>query len=177
MGQEQLDHKWKIVTGRHDAAVESFVAGARAVAPERWQTPIGDGKWTPAQITQHVIQTYEVLLSEVRTGQGLTIKTGWATRQVLRLVVLRPIMWFRRIPSGAKAPRPIRPREDGLDQSGAIARLEAVVAEFNGELVAKRDGPGVRLTHHLFGSVDAVDGLDFVAVHTAHHGRQLAPRR
>lgn len=173
MGRDQLDRKWQIVTARHDAAVESFVAGARAVPAERWERPIGEGKWTPAQITQHVLQTYEVLISELRTGEGLTVRTGWATRQVLRLVVLRPIMWLRRIPSGAKAPRPIRPREDGLDQAAAVARLEAVVCEFNSEIVASRDRTNARLTHHLFGSVDTVDGLDFVAVHTEHHGRQL----
>jgi hypothetical protein len=174
MKQPQLERQWKTITERHDAAVEAFLAAARDLAPVRWHAPIADGKWTPAQITQHVIQTYEVLIRQLRTGQGLTVQTGWVLRQVLRVVVLRPIMWFRRLPPGAKAPRDLRPGQRQIEQDEAVVRLRGVVAEFKRELMTRRGEKDLQLTHHIFGSVDALNGLDFVAVHTEHHGRQLS---
>jgi hypothetical protein len=172
----QDEERWKTVAARHRAAVDGFVASAREIAGADWQSPLADGKWTPAQVTQHLIQTYEVLTQQVRTGTGLKVQTGWLLRQVLRLAVLRPIMWTRKLPPGARAPRSLLPVETEEAQDAALQRLLDVVAAFETELAARRGDAGLELTHHIFGSVDAVSGLDFVAVHTEHHSRQLARR-
>ena len=171
-----LDGKWKKIGDRHSGAVEGFLAAAAAIDAAGWQAPLADGKWTPAQVTQHVTQTYEVLTSQIRTGKGLAVQTGWLLRMVLRAVVLRPIMWTRRLPRGAKAPRVLRPIAVDITQADAIERLRAAAAEFEAELLSRRHDRDLQLTHHIFGSVEALKGLDFVAVHTEHHGRQLAER-
>ena len=171
-----LDGKWKQIGDRHSAAVEGFVGAATAIDPAGWQSPLADGKWTPAEVTQHVTQTYEVLTVQLRTGKGLTVQTGWLLQRVLRLLVLRPIMWTRRLPRGAKAPRALRPSAVDISQAAALERLCAVAAEFETELLSRRSDPSLQLTHHIFGSVEALKGLDFVAIHTEHHGRQLAER-
>jgi hypothetical protein len=169
-----LEGKWKQIGDRHAAAVEGFLGAAAAVDASGWQSPLADGKWTPAQVTQHLIQTYEVLVAQVRTGKGLKVQTGWLLRQVLRQVVLRHIMRTRRLPRGAKAPRALLPADADASQGAAIERLRAAAAEFEAELLARRDEPSLQLTHHIFGSVGALEGLDFVAIHTEHHGRQIA---
>lgn len=165
--------KWTVVSERHRKSVDAFVGAASLIDGDGWSTPIADGKWTPAQITQHVTQTYEVMTRQLRTGEGLRIQTGWFMRQVLRVAVLRPIMWTRRLPSGAKAPRVLRPVDDMPSQHEAIERLRDAVRDLETELLARREEKGLQLTHHIFGSFDARMALDFIAVHTEHHGRQL----
>jgi len=166
--------KWAVVSERHSRAVNEFLDAANGIPAERWLLPLADGKWTPAQVTVHVIQSYEIITKQLRTGEGLEVQTGWLFRQILRQVVLRPIMWTRKLPRGAKAPKILLPGETTIGRDEALDHLRAAVADFEGELHARRDQPGVQLTHHIFGSVDALKGLDFLAVHTAHHGRQLA---
>lgn len=167
------DAKWAVVSERHARAVNEFLDAANGIPAERWLLPLADGKWTPAQVTVHVIQSYEITTNQLRTGEGLKVQTGWLLRQILRQVVLRQIMWTRKLPRGAKAPKILLPGETAIGRDEALDRLRIVVADFEGELRARRDQPGVQLTHHIFGSIDALRGLDFLAVHTAHHGRQL----
>lgn len=165
--------KWTVVTDRHTRSVAEFIDAAAGIPAERWLEPVAEGKWTPAQITLHVIQTYVVMTRQLRTGVGLRVQTGWLFRQVLRQVVLRAIMSTRRLPKGAKAPKDLRPGDTAIGKDEAIDRLRAIVTEFEKELQSRRDQKGLQMTHHIFGSVDALKGLDFIAVHTEHHGRQL----
>lgn len=165
--------KWAVVSERHARAVSEFLDAANGIPAERWLLPVADGKWTPAQVTVHVIQSYEITTRQLRTGEGLKVQTGWLVRRILRQVVLRPIMWTRKLPRGAKAPKILLPGETAIGRDEALDRLRIVVAEFEGELRARRDQPDLQLTHHIFGSFDPCTGLDFLAVHTAHHGRQL----
>ena len=111
---------------------------ANRIQEDRWQVPIADEKWTPSQITQHVTKTYEAMIHQLRTGEGLQVQTGWFVRQVLRQAVLRPIMWTRKLPKGAKAPRMLRPDDSGLGRDEAVERLQGVVTEFVDELDARR---------------------------------------
>ena len=167
------DRKWVTVADRHARSVDEFLEAIRAVPDGLWSTPIADGKWTPAQITLHVVQSYDAITRELRTGEGLRIQTGWLFRQVARHVILRSIMWTRRLPPGAKAPKVLRPGETTIGKEEAHDRLRLAVDEFAQALQERRDQKGLQLTHHIFGSFDAVKGLDFLAVHTEHHGRQL----
>ncbi len=166
--------KWSRVGERHARAVKDFLEAGAGLDSADWNTPFETGKWSPDQITQHLIRTYEVLVEQLRTGRGLEVRTGWLLRQFLRLFVLRPIMWTRRLPPGAAAVREILPTSDPGEQSASLARLREAVDEFVRELEARRADDALRLRHHIFGEVPAVDGLDFVAVHTEHHCRQLS---
>jgi hypothetical protein len=173
----ERDTAWSAAIERHGASVRDYLSTAEAVDEAAWSTPIGGGKWTPAQITVHLIQTYEVLLRQLRTGEGLRVQTGWLLRQVLRIVVLGPIMMTGRIPPGARAPRDLQPGAVEVTREEGVARLRTAVSEFESELMARRDEPGLQLTHHIFGSVEALRAIDFVRIHTEHHGRQLPVAR
>ena len=95
--------------GKHRAVVDGYVETARAVAPERWRQPPAPGKWTPAQITDHLVRTYSLLTAEIGGAGGARVVTGPVRRSLLRLLVLPWIMRNERLPRGAKAPREIRP--------------------------------------------------------------------
>lgn len=41
------------------AAIEEFVAAARGVDAAKWNTPRAEGKWSAAQITEHLALVYE----------------------------------------------------------------------------------------------------------------------
>lgn len=160
-------------TSAHRAAVESFLAAARAIPANAWERPLADGKWTPAEVAEHVRLTYGVLQNELAGGSGLRIRSPWLVRQVLRLTVLPRILATGTLPRGARASSEIRPRGNILPREQLLEALE-VAANVAQKSVARHwDDPRAGLTHHVFGRVDIRRGLRFITVHTRHHARQL----
>jgi hypothetical protein len=159
--QQELD--------RHRAVLDGYLATARSVAPERWRQPPAPGKWTPAQITDHLIRTYSVLVEELRGAAGVRVVTGRVQRSLLRLLVLPWILRKERLPRGAKAPREIRPGE-GDDPEAALAELRRRAEEFEATIAA---AGAVQLTHPYFGKLDARTAVRFCAIHTENHRKQL----
>lgn len=160
-------------TARHAAAVQSFLTAARAIPADAWDRPLGSGKWTPAQVAEHIRLTYIVLQNELAGGSGLRVRTPWLVRQVLRLTVLPKILSSGALPRGARASSEIRPRDAILPRDQLLEALE-VAANVAQESVARRwDDPRAGITHHVFGHVGIRRGLRFITVHTEHHTRQL----
>jgi hypothetical protein len=172
----ELDPEWRRVVDRHAAAVAGFLDAAAAVDARAWREPLADGKWSPAQLADHLIRTYEVVGGEVRGASGLRVRTGWGLRQVLRATILRSIMRTGRLPRGAKAPSEIAPGPADDLRDDALERLRALADELEAGVVARRAEKDFRLTHHVFGAFPALAGLEFVAIHTEHHARQLSGR-
>lgn len=155
----------------HGSAASAFAAAVEAVAPEAWDRPLGEGRWSPAQIADHLIRTYDVLLREVRGAAGMRIRARSWMRFVLRLMYLRRILrggWF---PAKAPAPSEIRPaKEDLPDQASAAARFRQRAGEFER---AVEERPEARITHAYFGTLKLADGVLFCARHIEHHRAQL----
>jgi hypothetical protein len=95
---------WVDAVARHSAAASAFAKTAGAMKPDVWSTPLAEGKWSPAQVTEHLNRTYQMTLGELR-GKG-----------------------------------------------------------------------GLQLTHHVFGEIDLLPGIDFIAIHIEHHQRQITGR-
>ena len=155
----------------HGSAVSEFSTAAEAVAPEAWGRPLGEGKWSPAQIADHLNRTYDVLLREVGGAAGMKVRTRSWMRFVLKLTYLPRILrsgWF---PAGAPAPPEIRPaKEDLPDQASAVARFRQLAGEFE---TAVQERPEARITHTYFGALKLADGVLFCARHIEHHRAQL----
>src|SRR5438477_2563415 len=96
---------WRHLEAEHREAVERFMSLARSIAPGRWQIAPERAKWSPAQITEHIALTYEVLLRELSGGSAMAARTNWWQAIVLRTFILSRILKTGRIPSGATAPR------------------------------------------------------------------------
>ena len=165
---------WATLVAHHSAAVEEFLRAAHEVEPVRWLQPSAPGKWSPVEITSHLIQSYHTLRSELAGGPGMEIRLGPLRRWVLRRTVLPRILSTGIFPAGARAPRETRPREIQPDRKMALQALstesDAMVQELSDRMRSGRVG----LTHAYFGRMSARQGLTLAIVHTRHHARQVA---
>jgi hypothetical protein len=165
---------WATLVARHSQAVEAFVRTSRRVPSERWSLPLGPGKWSPAEITSHLNESYQVLRGELAGRPGMQLRLSRLQRWTLRYRVLPRILASGNFPEGARAPREIRPREVITDPGAALHMLSTQADAFVQELTDRARSGRVRLTHAYFGSMSARQSLILVTVHTRHHARQLA---
>lgn len=169
----EKDEQWQEATRQHLDAVRAFVDGVSKLDPDSWLQPVSEGKWSPAEITEHLKLVYEGFLRELRDGRGIQIRSNWLLRRFLRLVILPRIFKTGQLPKGAKSPREVRPTAFVKDQSQALAQFSSFAEEFQTELVKRKGLQTTRLTHHIFGHINALEGLRFVTVHIVHHQKQL----
>jgi DinB family protein len=165
---------WATLVARHSAVVDEYLAVARRVGAAGWATPIAAGKWTPAEMTSHLTESYRILRGELAGGPGMQLRLRRLHRIVLRYTVLPRILGEGNFPAGARAPRETRPRDIELDPTLALRELSKQAHAFVQELSDRARDARVRLTHAYFGSMSARQSLLLVTVHTQHHARQLA---
>lgn len=161
---------WATSIEHHRAAALSVAATARSVQAGRWNVPRGEGKWSPAEVVEHLRLTYATLRRELATGEGMRVRTPWLRRLVIRALFLRGILRTGQFPAGARAVREIRPAGGPFDQEATVRLLEEEALAFERELTARR---GATLTHPIFGAADSATGLRFCTVHLLHHEQQL----
>jgi hypothetical protein len=157
----------------HRNAVNLFIQRAQAIAPEQWEAPLGGGKWSPAQIAEHLRLTYEVVSGEMEGGQGIAIRTKPWQQAWIRVRYLPQILRSGRLPAGARAPREARPGDGPFDRAATLAALAHAATRFEEALADRWDRADAILTHHLFGKMTGKKGIRFLTVHTLHHTRQL----
>ena len=160
---------------QHRRSVDTFISHAESVAPEEWELPLAPGKWSPAQVAEHVRLTYEVVCRELEGGHGIRLRSPWWLRPILRFRFLPMILRGGRLPAGARAPREIRPGAGPFPRTALLQSLRDVAVRAEEAMAVRSPGaPG--FTHHVFGRLQAGDALRFAAVHNEHHTRQIAGR-
>jgi hypothetical protein len=164
---------WADLRSDHAAALSQFLGAARRFAGPAWPRALAPGKWSPAEITSHVIQAYAVLRGELRGEPGMRLRGSWLQRWILRHTMLPAILRGRPFPAGARAPREIRPQELQENPDSALALLGVAADQFEQELIARVGDRRLRLSHAYFGPMSARQSLQLAAVHTRHHARQL----
>src|ERR1051326_6976418 len=111
------------------AAVDEFVATARAIDGARWQTPRAAGAWSPGQIVEHLAKTYEYNRDVVKgTAKGLPVPFNLLLKSLLRKIALTDTLKAGRFTRRGKAPAPFRPGPTPAPQPDLIARLSAAVS-------------------------------------------------
>lgn len=165
---------WNEIQRLHDAAAARLAETAESVDPEKWLVPRAEGKWTPAQVVEHLNRVYDVVLGELDGKPGMRIRTGFLMRTALRLTVVGRILrggWF---PEGAPAPYETRPGRGVENKDEAIRDFRARAAEFSSAVAkAHESGKKVRITHAYFGAASLERSTLLCARHIEHHGRQL----
>lgn len=177
------DSRLDAALGLHDRAVADYAAAARRLARDdaAWAAPRAEGKWSPAQITLHLIMAFDAVAGELNGGRGMQLRTKAWLRLVLRHTVVRRMLRGGPLPAGAKAPRETRPPVPTEDAATLIARLESSAAGLDRLLrAAAARNPALRLTHPYFGPMPLDEITIVSARHVEHHLRQLeavaAPR-
>lgn len=160
----------------HAGSVAAFISAAEATPASAWELPLAEGKWSPAQVAEHLRLTYEAAGRELTGGAGIRIRTSWWLRLILRVRVLPAILRTGRIGGGALAPRELRPGPGPFRRDATLADLRQAAATVQADLMTRvRDGRA-GLTHHVFGRLAPARTLRFLTVHNLHHARQLTDR-
>lgn len=173
MATPSLDSpRWRTVVDEHRVALAAYLDTAARLTPEAWNRPWGPGKWTPGEVTEHLLLVCEAFLSEVETGRGMQLKlTPWR-RRLGRWFLLPHILFHRSFPPRAPAPRETRPDAPRADRDGMLEALRGL-GERVEEALGRAHLAGGGVTHPYFGLVDAVRALRLGAVHLEHHRRQI----
>ena len=154
------------------AAVEEFVAAARALDAAKWAAPRGENQWSPAQIAEHLAIVYEynrkVLKGEAGKGaprflQPLakwfivdrTLKAGRFTRKGRAPAIFRPVA------------------QTAAPSSELLARLTAAVAGMEADIRSGHPEGRHVTAHPFFGPVPTIDWIKLQAIHARHHRSQL----
>ena len=149
-------------------AVQAFLASARAVPAARWDLPRAEGKWSPAQVAEHVALGYEAARDVLRgraPGAGAPPRL---LRPLIRAFLLRPVLWLGRFPAASKAPAELQP--GACPGVGVLDRLRAAAEAFESEAAAARSAS---IDHPAFGRLPLVDLVRLQEIHTKHHHAQL----
>jgi hypothetical protein len=170
----RTDARWRSAVEEHQVALASYLDAAAALPAQAWTTPWQPGKWTPAEITEHLAMAYRVFTGEANTGKTMKLKLTPFRRRMLKLLLLPHMLFHRTFPKGARAPREVRPESVTGTREEALAQLRDLGEQFEraAEEARKAGKPG--LTHPYFGLIDWNRSMRFCALHVEHHRRQIA---
>jgi uncharacterized damage-inducible protein DinB len=154
-------------------AVGAFLDAVRTVRPEQWATPRAPGKWSPGQVTEHVMLAYEQSLRMLR-GTFTGPAQPWYAQLFARWLGLPGLLKRGDFGKGPlQAPAFIQPGETPASSVDLVARLEAAAGSLEGDLAAASDARPVSVDHPIFGRLPLADLLHFLLIHTNHHRPQL----
>ena len=164
---------WPDVKQFHSEVAVELVSAAQRVRPDKWLVPRGEGKWSPAQVVEHLNLAYDVLLRELAGGEGMKVRTKFLRRTLLRWTIMPRLMRGAPFPPGVPAPREVRDPVANADQNAAIESFAARAARLETAAAQAAQNGGVRLTHAYFGKSSLVQGILLCAQHIRHHRKQL----
>lgn len=170
-----MDHqRFQALLDDHAASVSEFAARAGRVSESRWLAPRAEGKWTPAQETRHLILGYEAFLKDARGAGKMQLRGTPLKRRIWRWFGLGAILWRKRIPVAARAPRESRPEWEPAPPAELLPLLRARADEFVSAVThLQKHEPSRTFTHPYFGEIGIEETLRLVAVHNRHHAAFL----
>ena len=166
--------RWQFLLDDHLASVREYCARAERIADSRWLVPRAEGKWTPAQETRHLVLAYEAFLRDASGAGKMQLRGTALKRKLWRWVGLTTILWRKRIPLAARAPRESRPEWEPAPAAELLPLLQARASEF-AETISRlqKYEPARTFTHPYFGELVIEQTLTLVAVHNRHHAAFL----
>lgn len=164
-----------INTAAHNdqAAVEAFIAALSAVSPDRWGTPRAPGKWSPAQVVEHVVLVYEVGTQALNGVSDLPAPPRFV-RPFIRLMIRLTVMRTGRFPK-SKTAGSFDPGPSATPGSAEAlsARLRKASEAFDRRAREKVAAGPPTFEHLVFGEFGVAEYVQFQAFHTRHHQGQL----
>lgn len=149
------------------SAVEDLADVAER-ATAHWTTPRSPGKWSPAQVVEHVAMALE---------ENANVVAGRPSKIPTLPALIRPVVriLFNRIVRTGKFPKAktnaaMTPARGPATPADARPRLRAALATFERECRARAGRPVESLT---FGAVAVEDLVRFNELHVRHHIKQI----
>jgi hypothetical protein len=153
----------------HRQAVDAFLAAARVMPPAQWKEPRARGKWSPAQIAEHLALAYEGSRG-ILHGAATGLAVPALLRPLIRTYLLQPVLWTGRFFPGSRSPKAFQPTGSPVTQDVMLARLQATTQAFEKYVSGAQ---GTHVDHPFFGRLSLVDFVRLQEIHIKHHYRQL----
>jgi hypothetical protein len=166
-------HREEVITFSHEA-VGAFVGAARAVPTATWTTPRAPGKWSPAQLAEHVTFSYEQSLSMARGTYAGPPAVPRFTQLMARWLFLPVLFRRQRFGKGLQAPDFIRPTDSPPSSTALLNRLEAAAHDLETDFAGASSSKGPTIDHPVFGHLPLGHLVHFLAIHTNHHRPQFS---
>jgi hypothetical protein len=153
-------------------AVAEFCAAAGTFEPSEWTRAPAEGKWSPGQIAEHIALSYE-LSKDALHGTFPERGMPGFVRPLIRVLIFKPVL------KKGRFGRPVKtfPSFEPAASPGAVDALTERLKEASTALeedMHKMAGAGDNtLNHPFFGKLPLADYMEFQAVHTNHHRKQL----
>jgi len=84
--------KWDEIRALHGQAADALAVKAAGVPADRWLKPRAEGKWSPAEVVEHLNTVYDVVLKEIAGAPGMQIRTALWQRVLLRFTMVPKIL-------------------------------------------------------------------------------------
>ena len=169
-----LGARWDDAVDEHRAALAAFLDTAEQLRDDAWSAPWGPGKWTRAQVAEHLSLTYEAAIREITTGEHVRVRVSGMKLRLLRWVLMPHILFHRSLPVRVVSPRETRPPEPTAPRAQVLRRLRDLGERYEAEMERAIGSGGGALTHPYFGAIPPVKAMRFMAIHIEHHTRQIA---
>ena len=163
-------------TADHRAEVAAAAEAFAAVPAGAWERPLGDGKWSPAEIAQHLILAFEKLTRELHGGPSVTFMAPAWKRAVFRRLFLGRMLRGNWWPRGVQAPPEAHPEPPFPSRPDAPLRLRESADGFERAIRDAHANRHPGITHPYLGRMAPAVALRFFALHTRHHREQLTHR-
>ena len=138
-----------------------------------WTVPRAPGKWSPAQLTEHLVRTH-VTSGQVVKGMDIGLPRVPAfLRPLLRWLDLRRILQSGEFKRPMKTFPPLEPRELPEDPEEGREKLMNAVRAFEADIRSVTPIGDFHFVHPTFGKMAVSDYVRFQEIHTRHHLRQL----
>jgi len=163
----------------HADALDTFVTRIEAVPDGAWHQERAPGKWSPAALALHVIDSYRLCDATIRSGGGgMRLRVAPWKAWIGRNIYFPVMLARRRFPQGAPAPMEVRPDLEAaarLERSEAITALRRVADNAVAALIAAP--PTTRFVHAYFGGLSPHMTLRLLGAHTRHHAEGMVAAR
>jgi hypothetical protein len=162
---------WTRALTEHGSALDVFIARIEAIPEAAWHQERAPGKWSPAALALHVIDSYRLGHEAIRSGGGgMRLRVAPWKAWIGRTIYFPAMLALGRFPQGAPAPSEVRPDLDAatrLDRRDAVITLRRVADDAVAALIASP--PSTRFVHAYFGGLSPRMTLRLLGAHTRHH--------
>lgn len=153
-------------------AMTKFLTKACTVPAGRWAQPVTPGKWSPAQIADHVAVSYEVAVRALKGDTGIG-SAPWFLRPIARAFAFTSVLNRGAFPEKMRGPASFAPSISHPTYDASVIRMEAAVADLEMHTREMANAGKTTFTHPVFGELSVVDYVKYSELHTKHHQEQL----
>jgi Protein of unknown function (DUF1569) len=147
------------------------------MAAEAWRRA-PEGKWTAAQILEHLSLTFGGTAKMLEKRLAAEKPDTMRSRTVKEFVMQVALFLRQEIPEGRTAPEGVRPQ--GIEGEEALRRIREYLGTMEQRIdeAEKRWGTSAKIAvHPILGPLTADRWRKFHFIHTRHHMRQVRERR